>query len=56
MLELQVIYPQSVLNEAVELCQHIADIDGLQGPPAAFLVVGGGMIDIEIRGIGEVTS
>jgi hypothetical protein len=43
-------------EQVIELGQHVAHVEGLQGPPAAFLVVGGDMIDIKIRGIGKVTS
>jgi hypothetical protein len=33
----------------------ITDIEGLQRPSAAFFVVGGGVADLKIMGIGEVT-
>jgi len=43
---------QRVLDGAA----HVADIEGFEGEPPAFLVMGGGVIDIEIRGIGDMTS
>ena len=42
-------------EQVIELGQHVAHVEGLQGPPAPVLVVGGGMIDIKIRGIEKVT-
>jgi hypothetical protein len=42
-------------DQVVNLGQHSADLEGVEGPPAAFLVVGGGVIDLKIRGIGEMT-
>jgi hypothetical protein len=39
----------------VDLGEHVADIQGSERPPAAFLVAGGGGVDFTIRGIGEVT-
>jgi hypothetical protein len=40
-------------DHVIELGQHITNIDGLQGPPAAFFVAGGGVVDFKIRGIGD---
>jgi hypothetical protein len=43
-------------NQVVDLGEHVAHIEGCEGPPVAFLVVARGVIDRKIRGIGEVTS
>jgi hypothetical protein len=43
-------------DQVVDLGQHVADVEGLQRPPAAFFVAAGIMVDFKIRGIGEVTS
>jgi hypothetical protein len=41
-------------NQVVDLGEYVAHIEGCEGQPPAFLVVGGGMIGIEIMGIGNV--
>jgi hypothetical protein len=43
-------------KQIVDLGEHVADIQGSERPPTAFLVAGGGGVDFKIRGIGEVTS
>jgi hypothetical protein len=37
-------------DQVINLGQHIADIEGLQGPPAAFFLDGGGGVDFKIGG------
>jgi hypothetical protein len=43
-------------KQIVDLGEHVADIQGSERPPAAFLVVAGGVVDFKIRGIREVMS
>jgi hypothetical protein len=43
---------QAVINHGQDFAGH----DPARRSPAAFFLVGGGMIDIEIRGIGNVTG
>jgi hypothetical protein len=43
-------------DQVINLGQHIADIQGLEGSPTTFFVVGSRVIDIKIMEIGDVTS